>query len=138
MRRWASSPLPWLGGLLALYLLAPIVAFVVRLDRGVSAAPGVGGALATSLLTATISAAVIALLGTPLAYVLSRMRGPLGRLLTALVALPLALPPLIGGLLLLYVLGPRTAAGRTVRPPADRNAAGDRARADRSSRRRSS
>jgi ABC-type Fe3+/spermidine/putrescine transport system ATPase subunit/ABC-type sulfate transport system permease component len=111
VRRWASSPLPWLGGLLALYLLAPIVAFVVRLDKGVSAAPGVGGALATSLLTATISAAVIALLGTPLAYVLSRMRGPLGRLLTALVALPLALPPLIGGLLLLYVLGPRTELG---------------------------
>jgi ABC-type sulfate/molybdate transport systems ATPase subunit/ABC-type sulfate transport system permease component len=109
--RWASSPLPWLGGLLALYLLAPIVAFVVRLGKGVSAAPGVGGALATSLLTATISAALIALLGTPLAYVLSRMRGPLGRLLTALVALPLALPPLIGGLLLLYVLGPRTQLG---------------------------
>jgi ABC-type Fe3+/spermidine/putrescine transport system ATPase subunit/ABC-type sulfate transport system permease component len=109
--RRASSPLPWLGGLLALYLLAPIVAFVVRLSEGVSAAPGVGSALATSLLTATIAAAVIALLGTPLAYVLARMRGALGRTLTALVALPLALPPLISGLLLLYVLGPRTHLG---------------------------
>jgi ABC-type Fe3+/spermidine/putrescine transport system ATPase subunit/ABC-type sulfate transport system permease component len=109
--RRASSPLPWLGGLLALYLLAPIVAFVVRLGEGVSAAPGVGSALATSLLTATIAAAVIALLGTPLAYVLARTRGALGRTLTALVALPLALPPLISGLLLLYVLGPRTHLG---------------------------
>jgi molybdate transport system permease protein len=109
--RRASSPLPWLGGLLALYLLAPIVAFVVRLGEGVSAAPGVGSALVTSLLTATISAAVIALLGTPLAYVLARTHGALGRVLTALVALPLALPPLISGLLLLYVLGPRTALG---------------------------
>jgi ABC-type Fe3+/spermidine/putrescine transport system ATPase subunit/ABC-type sulfate transport system permease component len=107
----ASSPLPWLGGLLALYLLAPIVAFVVRLSEGVSAAPGVGSALVTSLLTATIAAAVIALLGTPLAYVLARTRGALGRTLTALVALPLALPPLISGLLLLYVLGPRTHLG---------------------------
>jgi ABC-type Fe3+/spermidine/putrescine transport system ATPase subunit/ABC-type sulfate transport system permease component len=106
-----SSPLPWLGGLLALYLLAPIVAFAVRLSEGVSAAPGVDSALATSLLTATISAAVIGLLGTPLAYVLARMRGSLGRTLTALVALPLALPPLMSGLLLLYVIGPRTGLG---------------------------
>jgi molybdate transport system permease protein len=106
-----SSPLPWLGGLLALYLLAPIAAFVVRLSEGVSGAPGVGSALATSLLTATISAAAIGLLGTPLAYVLARMRGSFGRTLTVLVALPLALPPLMSGLLLLYVIGPRTGLG---------------------------
>ncbi len=111
MIRRASSPLPWLGALLALYLLAPIVAFVVRLGGGVSAAPEVGAALATSLLTATVATALIALLGTPLAYVLARIGGFAGRALTALVALPLALPPLISGLLLLYVLGPRTALG---------------------------
>jgi ABC-type sulfate/molybdate transport systems ATPase subunit/ABC-type sulfate transport system permease component len=110
--RRASSPLPWLGGLLALYLLAPIVAFVLRLGQGVSAAPEVGAPLVTSLLTATVAATVIALLGTPLAYVLSRIGGFAGRSLTALVALPLALPPLMSGLLLLYVLGPRTALGR--------------------------
>lgn len=108
----ARSPLPWLGGLLALYLLAPIVAFVLRLRHGVSASPGVGSALATSLLTATIAAAVIALLGTPLAYLLARGRGLRSRVLTALVALPLALPPLMSGLLLLYVLGPHTTLGR--------------------------
>jgi ABC-type sulfate/molybdate transport systems ATPase subunit/ABC-type sulfate transport system permease component len=108
----ARSPLPWLAGLLALYLLAPIVAFVLRLRHGVSAAPEVGSALGTSLLTATIAAAVIALLGTPLAYLLARGRGLRSRVLTALVALPLALPPLMSGLLLLYVLGPHTALGR--------------------------
>ncbi len=107
----ARSPLPWLGGLLALYLLTPIVAFLLRLRGGVSSTPGVGAALATSLLTATVSALVIALLGVPLAYMLARRRGAMGRMLTALVALPLALPPLVSGLLLLYVLGPRTAAG---------------------------
>ena len=105
------SPLPWLGGLLALYLLAPIVAFLVRLRHGVASAPGVGSALATSLLTATVSTCVIALLGLPLAYLLARARGRAGRTLTMLVALPLALPPLMSGLLLLYVLGPRTAPG---------------------------
>ncbi|HEY5262361.1 MAG TPA: ATP-binding cassette domain-containing protein [Solirubrobacteraceae bacterium] len=106
------SPLPWLGGLLALYLLAPIVAFVVRLGGGVSSAPGVGSALLTSLLTATISMVVIALLGIPLAYLLAHGRGLRTRLLSALVALPLALPPLMSGLLLLYVVGPYTTAGR--------------------------
>ncbi|HEX8714310.1 MAG TPA: ABC transporter permease subunit, partial [Solirubrobacteraceae bacterium] len=111
MIRRASSPLPWLGGLLALYLLAPIVAFVVRLGGGVSSAPELGPALVTSLLTASVSAALIALLGTPLAYALARVGGFAGRALTALVALPLALPPLMSGLLLLYVLGPRTALG---------------------------
>ncbi len=108
----ARSPLPWLGGLLALYLLAPIAAFVVRLGGGVSSAPGVGSALLTSLLTATVSATVIALLGTPLAYLLARAGGAGGRVLTALVALPLALPPLMSGLLLLYVVGPYTTLGR--------------------------
>jgi ABC-type Fe3+/spermidine/putrescine transport system ATPase subunit/ABC-type sulfate transport system permease component len=108
----ARSPLPWLAGLLALYLLAPVVAFVLRLRHGVSAAPEVGSALTTSLLTATVATAVIALLGTPLAYLLARARGYASRALTALIALPLALPPLMSGLLLLYVLGPRTALGR--------------------------
>ncbi len=108
----ARSPLPWLGGLLALYLLAPILAFVLRLRHGVSASPGVGSALATSLLTATVATVVIALLGTPLAYLLARGRGLGSRALTALVALPLALPPLMSGLLLLYVLGPHTTLGR--------------------------
>jgi ABC-type sulfate/molybdate transport systems ATPase subunit/ABC-type sulfate transport system permease component len=108
----ARSPLPWLGGLLALYLLAPIVVFLLRLRHGVSASPGVGSALATSLLTATIATVAIALLGTPLAYLLARGKGLRSRVLTALVALPLALPPLMSGLLLLYVLGPHTTLGR--------------------------
>jgi len=108
----ARSPLPWLGGLLALYLLAPILAFLLRLRHGVSSSPGVGSALTTSLLTATIATVVIALLGTPLAYLLARGRGLRSRVLTALVALPLALPPLMSGLLLLYVLGPHTTLGR--------------------------
>ena len=55
---------------------------------------------------------MIALLGVPLAYLLARARRPGARALEALLALPLALPPLMSGLLLLYVLGPHTAAGR--------------------------
>lgn len=112
MRTRANSPLPWLGGLLALYLLAPILAFVIRLRGGASSTPGLGSALLTSLFTASVSAAVITVLGVPLAYLLARGRGSGVRVLTALVALPLAIPPLMSGLLLLYVVGPYTVAGR--------------------------
>lgn len=111
MRARVSSPLPWLGGLLALYLLVPIAAFVVRLAHGAPAPAGTGSALETSLFTASISAAVIALLGTPLAYLLARRRGVLSRVLLVLVALPLALPTLMSGVLLLYVVGPFTILG---------------------------
>jgi ABC-type Fe3+/spermidine/putrescine transport system ATPase subunit/ABC-type sulfate transport system permease component len=109
--RQARNPLPWLGGLLALYLLAPVAAFVVRLHDGVSATPGLGGAVVTSLLTASVSATLILVLGVPLAYVLARAPAPLARVGLALVSLPLALPPLMSGLLLLAVVGPYTAPG---------------------------
>ncbi len=108
---WTRGPLPWLAALVGLYLLAPLVAFVVRLGRGAPSAPGLGGALVTSLITATISAAIIALLGIPLAYLLARARGPLATLVTVVVALPLALPPLMSGILLLYLVGPYTGLG---------------------------
>jgi len=111
VRTGASSPLPWLGGLLALYLLVPIIAFAVRLAGGAPASPGLGSALATSLFTATLSTAVITVLGTPLAYLLARRRGVIGRVVLALVALPLALPTLMSGILLLYVVGPFTLPG---------------------------
>jgi ABC-type Fe3+/spermidine/putrescine transport system ATPase subunit/ABC-type sulfate transport system permease component len=111
MRLRASSPLPWLGGLLVLYLLVPVVAFVVRLAGGVQSSPGLGSALVTSLLTATISTVVIVVLGTPLAYLMARRRGAMARVLLALVALPLALPALMSGVLLLYVVGPFTILG---------------------------
>lgn len=106
------SPLPWLGALLAIYLAAPIVAFLVRLTQGVAPAPGVQDALVTSLVTATISTAIIAILGIPLAYVLARTKGWFGTAATVFVALPLALPPLMSGILLLALVGPYTPLGR--------------------------
>jgi ABC-type sulfate/molybdate transport systems ATPase subunit/ABC-type sulfate transport system permease component len=106
------SPLPWLAALLAVYLLAPIIAFLVRLGHGAPSAPGLSSALLTSVLTATISAALIALLGVPLAYLLARARGWLAATVSTLVALPLALPPLMSGILLLYLVGPYTFLGK--------------------------
>ena len=112
MRR---SPLAWLGGLLAVYLAIPLVAFFVRLsdpgDRGFGT-PGLWSALRTSVESATIATAVIALLGIPLAFVLARHPGRLANLVTVVVALPLALPPVMSGILLIYLFGPYSSVGR--------------------------
>lgn len=102
----------WLGALLAIYLIAPIAAFAIRLaSHGAPSTPGLGAALLTSLLTSTISTAIIAALGIPLAYLLARARSRAAAVLLALVALPLALPPLMSGILLLYLVGPFTFLG---------------------------
>jgi molybdate transport system permease protein len=103
----------WLGAILALYLLSPIGAFVGRFatsDR--IAAPGTASALVISAETATIATAVIALLGVPLAYVLAQGRSRRSTVVGVAVQLPIALPPLISGVLLLYVIGPQSAIGQ--------------------------
>ncbi|HLH47403.1 MAG TPA: ATP-binding cassette domain-containing protein, partial [Acidimicrobiales bacterium] len=109
-----ARPLAWLGGLLALYLLVPVGAFLVRLagshERGFSQ-PGLWSALWVSIQGATISLALMTLAGVPLAYVLARGRGRLSRALGALIQLPLALPPLMGGIILIYLVGPYTFLG---------------------------
>ncbi|MGH9073612.1 MAG: molybdate ABC transporter permease subunit, partial [Acidimicrobiales bacterium] len=108
------GPLPWLGGLLALYLLVPIAALLPRLGHARFGAPGLGAALGVSALTATISSALIALGGIPLAYLLSRARGRAAHVLGVAVQLPLALPPLMSGILLIEVVGPYTPLGRAL------------------------
>jgi ABC-type sulfate/molybdate transport systems ATPase subunit/ABC-type sulfate transport system permease component len=107
--------IPLLGGLLALYLLVPIAVLLVRLAGGAGSsagAPGLGAAVWTSVLTATISTAIIAVLGIPLAHLLAHRRGRGWALLGLAVQLPLALPPLMSGILLVEVVGPYTAIGR--------------------------
>jgi ABC-type Fe3+/spermidine/putrescine transport system ATPase subunit/ABC-type sulfate transport system permease component len=112
--RASRSPLTYLGGLLALYLAIPIGAFLLRLaqpgDRGFGA-DGLWSALWTSVATATVSVAIVALLGIPLAYWLARTKGPLNWLVGLLVMLPIALPPIMSGLLLIYIVGPYTWLG---------------------------
>lgn len=110
----ARSPLPWLGALLALYLLLPLAGFVYTLahssQRGFGAA-GLGSAFVVSVVTATISTAICAVLGVPLAYCLAKSRGRLATAVGVAVLVPLALPPLMAGILLISVVGPNTAIG---------------------------
>jgi ABC-type nitrate/sulfonate/bicarbonate transport system ATPase subunit/ABC-type sulfate transport system permease component len=114
-RGFIRSPLPWLGGLIVLYLAIPIIGFVVRLvgaqNRGFSN-PGLFPSLFVSLESATISLAIITLLGVPLAYLLARSPGRVASFVGVVVMLPLALPPLMSGILLVYLVGPYTYLGQ--------------------------
>ena len=109
------SPLPWLGALLLVYLSAPIVYFLYRLAvtpaRGFHDS-GLFPAFWVSIQGATIATAVVTVLGVPLAYVLARHRGPLVGALGVLVMVPLAVPPVMSGILLIYVVGPYTPIGQ--------------------------
>lgn len=104
----------WLSVLLLAYLAVPVVVFVARSatspGRGF-AVPGLWGAFATSAEAATVSAAVVTLLGVPLAYLLARSHRRMAGVAFVLVQLPLALPPLMSGVVLLYVVGPGTWLG---------------------------
>jgi molybdate transport system ATP-binding protein/molybdate transport system permease protein len=112
-RRGISAVLPLLAGLLVAYLLVPLGAFAARLagTRTGLAVPGLGGALVTSLLTASVATAVIAVCGVPLGYLLAARRGRLAGAVGMLIQLPLALPPLMSGILLIYLVGPYTPIG---------------------------
>jgi molybdate transport system permease protein len=107
----ARSPLPWLAGLGVAYLAVPIIAFLIRLSgasqNGFSN-PGLFPALFISLESATISLALMTITGVPLAYLLARSRGRIASFIGLAVQLPLALPPLMSGILLIYLVGPYT------------------------------
>jgi molybdate transport system permease protein len=106
--RRIPAPLPWLAGLLAIYLFAPLAAGIQQVWfaewRSVDF-PSLGRACAISLGSATTATAVIALGGIPLGYLLARLPGRAMASVGFLVQLPLALPPLTSGILLLFLLG---------------------------------
>ncbi|WUH96227.1 ABC transporter permease [Spirillospora sp. NBC_00431] len=68
-------------------------------------------ALRLSLVTATLATGLCLLLGVPLAWTLARVPFPGVRLVRALVTVPLVLPPVVGGVALLLVLGRRGLVG---------------------------
>jgi ABC-type sulfate/molybdate transport systems ATPase subunit/ABC-type sulfate transport system permease component len=115
VKRAAARPLLWLAALLALYLCAPFVASVPQLGtadwanvdwRATWSAVGVSAA------SATVASLVILLGGVPLGYFLARSNSRRMALLGFVVQLPLALPPLTSGVLLLFLLGPYSWIGR--------------------------
>ena len=98
------------------FLLLPLAGLLVRtpwadLPR-LLADPAAWAALRVSLTTATVATAISLVVGVPLAWVLARARFPGRRLLRALVTLPLVLPPVVGGVALLFALGRRGVVGQ--------------------------
>ena len=108
MKRPSWAILPWLGGLLALYLVAPFVAGIAMTGtadwRGADWSI-LAHATAVSLLSASAATLLVAVGGIPLGYLLARRTGRAMALLGFTVQLPLALPPLASGILLLFLLG---------------------------------
>jgi molybdate transport system permease protein len=103
--RWLYA----LAVLAALVVVLPLVAMVARVNWAnfiqlVTSGPALA-ALGLSLRTAAASTALCIVLGVPLAVVLARGRFPLLGILRALVLLPLVLPPVVGGIALLYTFG---------------------------------
>ncbi|HEX2804984.1 MAG TPA: hypothetical protein VHN80_02275, partial [Kineosporiaceae bacterium] len=114
------SSLPWPlavpAAVGAAFLLLPLAGLLVRAPwRGlpqVLSDAGVLGALRLSLVCATAATGFSLLLGIPLAWVLARVRHRAVGVLRALVTLPLVLPPVVGGVALLLVLGRNGIIGR--------------------------
>lgn len=69
-------------------------------------------AIALTLKLAATVTLLLLLIGTPLAWWLATTRSPLRRLVSAVVALPLVLPPTVLGFYLLIALGPQGPLGQ--------------------------
>lgn len=99
----------------AAFLLLPLVALVARVDWAhfpeLITSPAARDALWLSLRTSTASTLLCIVLGTPMAMVLARTSFPGQGVLRSLVLLPLVLPPVVGGIALLYTFGRRGLLG---------------------------
>jgi molybdate transport system permease protein len=116
----ARQRTPWPLGAFAtvgaLLLVVPLVGLLLRAPWGalgrILRTSEVLDALWLSLFSATLSTLVSLVLGVPLAWVLARSTMPGLQLLRALVTLPLVLPPVVGGVALLLVLGRNGVVGQ--------------------------
>ena len=102
----------------ALFVLLPLLAMVLRVNWAnfvalVTSEASVA-ALLLSLRTSVAATVLCIAFGVPLAVVLARLQFPGQRVLRSLVLLPLVLPPVVGGIALLYTFGRRGLLGETL------------------------
>ena len=103
--RWIFVP----AALGALFVAVPLVAVAAKVDWPqfwslISSQSSVT-ALLLSLKTAAASTVLCLLLGVPMAFVLARSDNRLVRMARPVILLPLVLPPVVGGIALLYAFG---------------------------------
>jgi molybdate transport system permease protein len=100
------------------FVLLPLAAMVSRVDAGsflgLIASEASRDALVLSLETSTASTLTCILVGVPMALVLGRTEFRGQGLLRSLVLLPLVLPPVVGGIALLYTFGRRGLLGESI------------------------
>jgi molybdate transport system permease protein len=100
------------------FVVLPLVAIISRVDWAhfldlVTSDSSVA-ALTLSLRTSAVSTLLCVVVGVPMALVLARTSFPGQQLLRSLVLLPLVLPPVVGGIALLYTFGRRGLLGETL------------------------
>src|SRR6476469_3879345 len=114
-RGWAGtgSGLPgWV------FIVLPLVAMLLRVQWSqfwelITSESSIA-ALWLSLKTSSASTIMCILLGAPMAVVLARATFPGLRLARSLVLLPLVLPPVVGGIALIYTFGRQGLLGSTL------------------------
>lgn len=99
-------------------LVLPLAALVGRASWGTLlqdvTSPVALQALWLSLRTGFMATVICVLLGVPLALVMARSSARTAQLLRALVAVPLVLPPMVGGVALLFLFGRTSPLGRFI------------------------
>jgi molybdate transport system permease protein len=102
----------------SVFVLLPLVAIVTRIRWNhffaLVTSESSLAALTLSLRTSATSTLLCVVFGVPMATVLARTTFPGQRLLRPLVLLPLVLPPVVGGIALLYTFGRRGLLGHTL------------------------
>lgn len=100
------------GGWLVLYLAIPFTGFVLYvLTHGIGSARGLLSAAYISSLSATVTTLVLVVFGIPLSSYLAHSASALSRVAKVVVRLPLGIPPLVSGVMLLIVFGPYSFIG---------------------------
>jgi molybdate transport system permease protein len=103
--RWVLA----LAAIGAAFVLAPLAALAVRVNWGeflsLVTSESAITAMALSLRTSAAATGLCVLFGVPMAIALARTTFPGQRVARALVLVPLALPPVIGGIALLSTFG---------------------------------
>jgi molybdate transport system permease protein len=109
--RWLYAP----AAVGAAFVLLPLVAIAARVEWAdffdLITSQASKDALWLSLRTSAIATLLCLLFGTPMAVVLARTSFPGQGVVRSLVLLPLVLPPVVGGIALLYTFGRRGLLG---------------------------
>ena len=98
-----------LAALAAAFFILPLIGLLARAPWGTAwqllIAPESLTAMRLSLVASLTATLIAVLLGVPLAWVLARLQFPGRALLRGLTLLPMVLPPVVGGVALLFAFG---------------------------------